>query len=505
MRRENLRSTLILMAGYATATLTGFLRQAVLADQFGATRTMDTFLVAFAVPEFVFIALPIVLSPAFLPVFASLRLKKGESTAWHFGMRTGGLLLGALVLLTALAMLAAPVYIRWLSPGFTAEEQALAVQGVRWMLPSLAFMGLATYASTALQVYRRFFRPAFLTAVYNAVFILTLLFLPAFSIYERAALGVTFGAVAALILQLPVVWWFRPGKQAGQERSPETYSLQDSKQIAGLVGWFAAGYAAHHLILFIDRAMATSLGAGSAAALSYGLHLALAVGQLSSLPVSTVLFPQLAEEIERGDRAQARRSLSQALQTIWTIALPASVGLILLRKPLVEFLFARGAFDQAAIQAVTPTLIWYGLAVLADALCQPLWRVIYAQKKASMVVLINGLQTFIRILCNIFFSMRWGYIGLAVSAAVGLSVQLFVLGWLARRSFGPFLEIRWRPDFGKPLLACAAASAGIGLLTFRPLDVAPVVFLVIAGAVGGGIYLGILLAPNLKRLALGNR
>jgi putative peptidoglycan lipid II flippase len=246
--------------------------------------------------------------------------------------------------------------------------------------------------------------------------------------------------------------------------------------------------------------MATSLGAGSAAALSYGLHLALAVGQMSSLPVSTVLFPQLAEEIGRGDELQARRSLIRALKSIWMIALPASAGLIILRQPLVEFLFARGAFDQAATQAVTPTLIWYGLAVMVDALCQPLWRVIYAQKRAPLVLKVNGLQTVIRIICNLLFSMLWGYIGLAISAVVGLSVQLLVLSWLAWRSLGKFSEIRWGRDFAWPLLACTAASIVVGLLAARQPLAAPIVLLMISGAAGSMVYVSVLLAPNFKRI-----
>jgi putative peptidoglycan lipid II flippase len=371
------------------------------------------------------------------------------------------------------------------------------------MLPSLSLMGLATFASTALQVYRRFLRPAFLTAVYNVTFILTLLFLPGYSIYERAALGVTLGAAAALVLQIPVVWWFRPVPQARQSLTQASTSpgdTGDTGQLISLAAWFSAGYAAHHLILFIDRAMATSLGAGSAAALSYGLHLALAVGQMSSLPVSTVLFPQLAEEIGRGDELQARRSLIRALKSIWMIALPASAGLIILRQPLVEFLFARGAFDQAATQAVTPTLIWYGLAVMVDALCQPLWRVIYAQKRAPLVLKVNGLQTVIRIICNLLFSMLWGYIGLAISAVVGLSVQLLVLSWLAWRSLGKFSEIRWGRDFAWPLLACTAASIVVGLLAARQPLAAPIVLLMISGAAGSMVYVSVLLAPNFKRI-----
>jgi hypothetical protein len=85
VQRDDYRATLIVMFGLAAANLTGFLRQAAIAHQLGAGRAADIYLVAFAVPEFIFVALPIVLSPAFIPLFADCRLQAGEASAWRFG------------------------------------------------------------------------------------------------------------------------------------------------------------------------------------------------------------------------------------------------------------------------------------------------------------------------------------------------------------------------------------------------------------------------------------
>lgn len=87
MRREDYRATLIIMSGLAAAALTGFVREASLAYQLGVGRATDIYLIAFTIPEFVFTALPIVLVPAFLPLFADLRLRVGEAGAWRFGGR----------------------------------------------------------------------------------------------------------------------------------------------------------------------------------------------------------------------------------------------------------------------------------------------------------------------------------------------------------------------------------------------------------------------------------
>ena len=80
MRREDYQATLIVMAGLGAAALTGFVREAALAYQLGAGRAADVYLVAFTIPEFIIVALPIVLTPAFIPLFTRHRLSAGEGS-----------------------------------------------------------------------------------------------------------------------------------------------------------------------------------------------------------------------------------------------------------------------------------------------------------------------------------------------------------------------------------------------------------------------------------------
>jgi len=520
---DDYRATAVVMFGLVAANLTGFLRQAAIAQQLGAGRATDVYLVAFAVPEFVVVALPIVLSPAFIPLFGDCRLQYGETSAWRFGLRVAGTLLAVLLLLTALAALAAPLYVGWLAPGFGPHERAQVVRAARLMLPAISLMGLATLVGAALQVYRRFARPALATAIHNLTFVAALLAAPLAWPVGRAAWGVTLGAAAALVLQLPLLWRHRPSpacpvtlakvtSSPGREVTPDRRRHLGPKdatkpsqgfprmgQVARLAGPLAAGYAAHHLILFVDRAMATALGAGSAAALNYAYHLALVVGQLSGLAVSTALFPRLAEQLAGDDAAGARASLASALRFVWAVGLPATCGLILLRTPLVRVLFERGAFDPAATAAVGAALAWYGPAVLADALCQPLWRVVYAQRSGWTVLGVNGLQTGVRLVGNLALAPALGYSGLALSAAIGLSVQAGVLAWLVRRRLGIYLMPGWWRSMARVALAAAAAAIVAGLVATR-MSAAPAVTTVLAGgALGTLAYLAVLGALNAIR------
>lgn len=497
LRNNDYRATLTVMVALALTTLTGFLREATLAYQLGAGRSADIFLVAFAVPEFVFVALPIILLPAFIPLFADCRLKLGETSAWRFGLRTAMALVGVLLLFTALAGLGAPLYVIWLAPSFTPSEHAQVVQATNLILPSISLMGLGTLVGAALQVYRRFARTVLATALYNLVFMASLWIMPLVWPVGRAAWGVTLGAAAALALQAPRLWRYRPDELhlSGTEQSAE-FSVG---HLARLAGPLTAGYLVHHLILFVDRAMATTLGPGSAAVINYAYHLALVVGQLSGLAVATAIFPGLSEQIARGDTAGVRASLSQALRFVWITALPATAGLIVLRTPVVKVLFERGAFDPAATAAVSAPLIWYAVSVLADSVCLVLWRVIYARRSAWIVVGINGLQTGVRLLGNLVFISRFGPTGLALSATVGLLVQMLVLGGYVWRSLGSYLNRIWWTEATCVIVATGLAAGVASWLSTQLSAMSPEIVLGAASTLGCSVYVAVLLVLKYLR------
>lgn len=493
MRDEDTRATLTLMAGLAAATITGYLREAALAYRLGATRSADIYLVAFSLPEFFLIAAPIVLTPAFLPLFAEQRLQQGEQSAWRFARQAAAALASLLLVATAVLAATAPGLMRWLVPGLDPAAREEAARALTRMLPALSLIGVATLAGAALQAYRRFACPALAKAIYNLTFVAALLFLPLTWPVGGAAWGVTLGAAATLLAQAAPLWRHRPARsdrQAGEPVKPDAGAVA---AFARLAAPLAAGYAVHHLILFVDRAMATTAGVGSVAALNYGYRLALVVGQLSGAAVSTALFPRMAEQAAQGDLSGLRASLSGAQRFVWAIGLPACTGLILLRRPLVQLLFERGAFDGAATAAVSSVLAWYALAVLTDALCQPLWRAVYAWRMSGAVVAVNALQTGLRFLANLALIRPLGYNGLALSAALGLAVQLAVLGWLVHRRLGSGAgqQPAWRQSYGSVVVAAAPAAAVMALAA-RWLAAPPLVVLLAGGGLGGLAYLGIL-------------
>ena len=249
--------------------------------------------------------------------------------------------------------------------------------------------------------------------------------------------------------------------------------------------------------------MATTLGIGSVASLNYAYRLALVVGQLSGVAVSTAVFPRLSEQASTKDEAGLKSSLTGSLGLVWMIGLPATCALILLREPLIEILYEHGAFGQESTYAVSEVIVWYSVAVLADAMCQPFWRIIYAWRRVWTVSAVNGSQTAVRILCNVIFIRYFGYIGIAISAMVGLTLQMLVLGWLAQRRLGSSFIYQWWRDARLVILASLLASIGIVLISKQFLSAPAAVNLLVSGMLGGFIYLLVIGSTNWRKISSG--
>ena len=492
MRKEDYFATFILMVGLLAATLSGFLRHTSLADLLGTGQGADIYLIAYSVPEFIIIALGIILPAAFIPLFVDYLKRFGEVAAWNFGVRVAGSLGFALLIVSFLAAIAALYYLRLLAPGFSVIELSQTMRAARIMMPAIVLMGSAIIIGAALQAFRRFESIALTNFVYNITFVIVVLGGSITWLVGRTAMGVLLGSAAALILQLPFLWKHRGSLRIWNaiKQTSSRYSRSLSvRHFALLAGPLLIGYLIHHIIWFVDRAMATTLGVGSVATLNYAYRLALVIGQLSGLAVSTAIFPRLSEQASAEDNSGLQSSLTDSLRFVWVIGLPATCAMIILRGPLVEVLYEHGAFSRESTIAVSGVLIWYAIAVLADAMCQPLWRIIYAWRSVVTVSVVNGIQTIVRILFNIMLIQSFGIRGIAFSAVIGFLLQVVILSWLVQRRLGIEFVLNWWQEARFAALASIVVSIAVWLLANQILSASAFITLLVSGALGCLLYL----------------
>jgi putative peptidoglycan lipid II flippase len=153
----------------------GFVRDAVIAREFGASGATDAYLVAYTLPY----ALQAVLGMAFVsvivPVITTYLVKGEKRTAWQVVSIVFNWVILILIALTAIGILAAPMLIKLLAPGFSLETHELTVVLTRIIFPSIIFMGAGMLLTGVLNASGIFGVPAFAPAFANIIVIISVL------------------------------------------------------------------------------------------------------------------------------------------------------------------------------------------------------------------------------------------------------------------------------------------------------------------------------------------
>ena len=183
----------------------GFLRDIFIARYLGSTVIADAFFVAFRIPNFFRRVLAEgAYSAALIPVFSGIVLEsKDDPEAADFVENTMSMLLIVTVTLCVLFYFGMPYVIQVLAPGFSANKEAydLAVHFGKIIFPYLIFISLVAHFTSIINVHEKFAAGAFVPAILNISFILSLFFLTPYlsSAGHALAYGVLIGGMLQFV------------------------------------------------------------------------------------------------------------------------------------------------------------------------------------------------------------------------------------------------------------------------------------------------------------------
>jgi putative peptidoglycan lipid II flippase len=210
--------------------------------------------------------------------------------------------------------------------------------------------------------------------------------------------------------------------------------------------------------LFAVR-LASELSEGSVSALNFGWRLMQMPETIIGTAIATVVFPTLSEMAAQRRTRELRDTLSMALRAILALGLPATIGLILLGRPLIELLFRGGQFGSASTAAVLAALTGYALGLVGHAALEVGARAFFALKDTRTPLLIATVGMAATVLLSLLLRAPLGHAGLALANSLGVSLEVGLLLWLARRPLGGVDG----PRLLRTLLRAALATAVMGL------------------------------------------
>ncbi len=359
-----LRAASTVSAMTLLSRITGLVRESLKAVLFGAGAQMDAFEAAFRLPNILRrMFAEGAFSQAFVPILAEYQRQRGvDATRGRVGS-VGTLLAVALLVVSALGVLAAPWLVYLLAAGFdkTPGKVELTTQMIRIVFPYLLFVSLVSLAGGVLNVHRRFAVPAFTPVLLNLSIIGAAIFLAPHVDPPVLALawGVAIGGVLQLALQLA------PLARLGMLPKP-SFAWRDPgvRRVLLAMGPAALGVSAAQISALINTQLAAWLGDGRVSWITYADRLMEFPTALLGVALGVVLLPQLSAAQARDDRAAYSAMLDWGLRMVLLLALPCAAALLVFAQPLTAVVFHYGRFSVQDVQMTTHALMGYGVGLM---------------------------------------------------------------------------------------------------------------------------------------------
>ncbi len=530
-----LRSTAVFSSMTFISRVSGLVRDQVYAAVFGAGPAMDAFVVAFRIPNFMRrLSAEGSFSMAFVPVLAEYKAKGDQAAIKALVDRVAGTLTAFLLVLTAVAVLAAPWVMRVFAPGFSADsEQArLATEMLRITFPYALFISLASMAGGILNTYQRFAVPALSPVLMNlsmiaaAVGLVPLMEGWGYEPVYALAWGVFAAGILQLAFHLPSL------SRLGLLPRPRWGGSDPGvRKIMKLMVPTLFGASVAQVNLLINTMMASFLIGGSVTWLYYSDRLLEFPLGMFGVAIGTVILPHLSSRHAATDPQGYSKGLDWGFRLCLLIGIPSCIGLIMCAEPLIATLFQYRRFGAEDTRMTSLSVMAQSIAVPAFLLVKVLAPAFYSRQdtrtpvKAAVVsVIANLLFTLLLFAGLLAFTDagraaltltggRWfaalehlpgAHALLALAIALAGWLNALQLWWYLRRESVYAIQPGWGRFLRQVGLASVAMIAVLAVLLTQWHDWTPWAWwqralrLAALVGVGGAVYAGLLLAQGIR-------
>ncbi|HKA45178.1 MAG TPA: murein biosynthesis integral membrane protein MurJ [Burkholderiales bacterium] len=437
----------------------GFVRDLVVARVFGAGLFTDAFFVAFKIPNLLRrLFAEGAFSQAFVPILAEFKERRGEQETRLLVDRVTGTLAAALIIVTAVGVLAAPLIIYVTAPGFAATPAKfeLTVELLRITFPYIFFISLTALAGGVLNTYSRFSIPAFTPVLLNLTFIVFALWLAPYFEPPIMALAwaVFVGGVAQLAFQAPFL--------ARLKLLPRfTVAVRDAgvRRVMRQMGPAVFGVSIGQVSLLINVIFASFLVTGSVSWLYYADRLMEFPAGMLGAALGTILLPSLSKHHSTRSTAEYSQLLDWGLRLTFLLAAPAAAALALLAVPLVTTLFHYGAFTASDVLATRRAVVAYSVGLIGLIVVKVLAPGFYARQDIRTPVRIAVVALIATQVMNLVFIWPLQHAGLALAIGLGACCNAALL-YRALRARGIYTpRAGWMAFIVKLAIAVYAMSS----------------------------------------------
>lgn len=456
------RFAAIFAGGTMLSRVAGLARDVVILT-FIPQAARELFLVAFSLPNMLRDMLGEgATNAAFVPVLSECHEQKGEDafrtlTAACMSMMI--LVFAGLVLVALFLMPWLPEIIELLRPITGAaprDDLPELARLAQALMPYLFFIGMTAFAMAPLFVKGHYATPSWSPVLLNLSLIATCLLL--YTRFEQPAWALVIGVWVGGVLQLGVMLWAMH-RHAGLWRPSFQLTHPGVRRALWLLLPVILGQATGEVNKLVDRIFAISLGDGRVTALYTANRLIQLPLAVFGMAVAVAVLPEIARAAARKDGAAMRATLMHGLRQSFFLVVPAMVGLMVLREPLVALLYGYREFGAEDVARAATALLVGACGLLSFAWVKVCVQGFFAVQNTVTPVVVASVSMFMNIVLNCVLVGFLDYVGLALATVVSFTLNAAILYALLCTHHGKLWDRPFLLALGKVTLAAAGMGA----------------------------------------------
>ena len=433
--RHLLRSASVISAATILSRILGYIRDSRVAFLLGAGTANDAYTIAYRIPNLLRrLVGEGAISAVFIPVFARYLASDKRKDAWEFANAMLTLMTILLTVITVAGVIFSPWMVRLFASGFSETPGKLELTSTlnRIMFPYIFLVSLSALSMGILNSLQQFAMPAFGPVLLNLTVIAFSFFGGLFGDVTKAlAVGVVVGGVFQLAIQIPSL--LRNGWLPRLKLDLANPGVQRVARMMGPIV-FSAGIVQVHML--VDSQFASYLTEGSVTSIYIADRIMELVLGSYAVAVSTAILPLLSRQAADRQIGDMKNTINFATRVILFITFPSTVGLILLRREIIEVLFQHGGFNAASTELTAWALLFFAPGLSAISLIKIAVPAFYALEdtRTPMKLAFYGLILNIVLNAVLIGPMQNG--GPALATSIAAFVNAFALLYQFRKRYG---------------------------------------------------------------------
>lgn len=424
------KSTLAIVFFAFLGKILGFFREALQASKFGAGIEMDAFTASQAATAIISALIVTSISTTFIPGLQKVEKDLGKENKLRFTNN----MLSIVSIFSIILIIIGIVFAKYVSylTALKADPETfkLVVKLTKIGMPVIIFSAICGVFTGFLQYEGRFAAAGSIAIPLNLVYIIYLQFF-----HHLGIVGLTVASVLGVVAQ--IVFLLPDSFKVGY-RPQFVLDFKDKyvKEAIILSLPVLVATSVNDLNVIVNRNLALGMETGSASILNYANKMNTMILGIFITAITAIIFPTMSRAFGSGNFAHGKRVMNASIKSVLFLTVPATIGMIILARPIVDIAYLHGKFTVQNAIDTTATLRCYTLALISISVSNVLNRVYYSVSDTKTPFVIGAVNVAINIALNLLVARKYGTRGLATSVSIATTIAVLISFTLLKRKIG---------------------------------------------------------------------